>query len=84
MHPCQAMRMARVGRLPAKVSHLTPCYVKGVWLRLCGRFMCTTVTLLDANDHEAIETDPMDLALPLIPKSRLSIVQPPSHLAEPE
>ena len=46
--------------------------------------MRTTVTLLDANDHEAIETDPMDLAPPLIPKSRPSVVQPPSHLAEPE
>ena len=42
------------------------------------------VTLLDANDHEAIEMDPMDLVLPLIPKSRLSFVQPPSHLAELE
>ena len=66
-------------------SHSMLCYMcKGMWLRLCGRFMCTTVTLLNANDLETIETDPMDLTLPLIPKSRLSVVQPPSHLAELE
>ena len=80
----QARQMAQVGQLPAKVSCLTLHYVKDVWLRLYGRFMCMTVMLLDANDHEAIEMNPMDLALPLIPKSQLSIVQPPSHLAEPE
>ena len=42
------------------------------------------VMLLDANDDEAIEMDPMDLALPLIPNLQPSIVQPPSHFAEPE